>query len=142
MSTAQNGSIVKVHYTGRLKSGEVFDSSKNNPPLEFEVGAGMVIPGFENGVVGMAVGDTKVIDIPCNEGYGEVRDELILVVPKSEFPPEIDPAIGEQLQIPQEQGQPVVVTVVKKDDEAITLDANHQLAGKDLVFEVELVEVI
>lgn len=141
MTTAQNGSIVKVHYTGRLKSGEVFDSSKDSAPLEFEVGSGMVIPGFENGVVGMAIGDTKVIDIPCKEGYGEVREELILEVPKEQFPPEIDPEIGQQLQIPQESGHPVIVTVVKKDENAITLDANHHLAGKDLVFEVELIGI-
>ncbi|MBI9069960.1 MAG: FKBP-type peptidyl-prolyl cis-trans isomerase [Melioribacteraceae bacterium] len=141
MSTAKTGSIVKVHYTGRLKSGEVFDSSIDTEPLEFEIGLGMVVPGFENGIVGMTVGDTKVIDIPSAEAYGEVRDDLVLVVPKAEFPPEIDPEIGEQLQIPQEEGNPVIVTVVKKDDEEITLDANHELAGKDLVFEVELIGI-
>lgn len=132
---------VKVHYKGTLSNGEVFDSSEGRDPLEFTLGAGQVIPGFDNGVVGMEVDETKKIEISSNEAYGDVRQDLIQEVPKSNLPPEIKPEIGMQLvsNTPDGQQIPLVVTEIK--EESITVDANHPLAGKDLTFEVKLVSI-
>lgn len=132
---------VKVHYTGTLKNGEVFDSSKGKEPLEFTIGAGQIIPGFENGIMGMKVDESKTINIAADDAYGARRDELVQEVPKAQLPAEINPQVGMQLmsQGPDGQQIPLVVTEVKET--SITVDANHPLAGKDLIFEVSIVSI-
>lgn len=142
MATAQNGNTVKVHYTGKLHDGTVFDSSKQrNEPLEFTLGQGNMIAGFEKAVLGMEVGQSKVADIPANEAYGSKTDEMIIEVPRKDVPANINPEVGQQLAIKQTDGRTVPVTVTDVSDESITLDGNHPLAGKDLIFEIELVEI-
>ena len=141
MSQAQDGSKVKVHYTGKLDDGTVFDSSKDRDPFEFTIGTGSVIPGFEKGVVGMETGETKTITIPPDEAYGQTREELVADVKKSHFPPDINPEVGQQLQMQQPDGRPLNVVVTKIEGDDVTLDANHPLAGKTLTFVIELVEV-
>jgi FKBP-type peptidyl-prolyl cis-trans isomerase 2 len=141
MLKAENGHVVKVHYTGKLTTGEVFDSSEGREPLEFTMGEGQMIPGFEAGILGMAVGDSKSIPVPCAQGYGEASAEMILEVPKNQLPAGMPIEIGTQLAINLANGGqiPAVMTVV--GDETVTIDANHPLAGKDLVFEVKLMEI-
>jgi peptidylprolyl isomerase len=141
MSKVKDGDIVKVHYTGKLENGDVFDSSREKEPFEFTVGNKAVIPGFEKGLVGMGVGDTKTIEIPPEEAYGAKQDELVVVVNKSEFPDDITPSVGQRLQIKQQDGNPVVVTITDLTEDSITLDANHPLAGYTLFFEVEVVDI-
>jgi peptidylprolyl isomerase len=141
MSKVKDGDTVKVHYTGKLENGDVFDSSKEREPFEFTVGNKAVIPGFEKGVVGMGVGDTKTIEIPPEEAYGAKQDELVVEVQKSEFPDDITPTIGQRLQIKQQDGNPIVVTITELTEESITLDANHPLAGYTLFFDVELIDI-
>jgi peptidylprolyl isomerase len=141
MSKIKDGDTVKVHYTGKLENGDVFDSSREKEPFEFTVGNKAVIPGFEKGVVGMGVGDTKTIEIPPEEAYGTKQDELVVVVNKSEFPDDITPSVGQRLQIKQQDGNPVVVTITDLTEDSITLDANHPLAGYTLFFDVEVVDI-
>ena len=141
MSKVKDGDTVKVHYTGKLENGEVFDTSREQEPFEFTVGNKAVIPGFEKGVVGMEVGDTKTIEIPPEEAYGVKQDQLVVEVNKSEFPDEITPAIGQRLQIRQQDGNPIIVTITDLTEDIITLDANHPLAGYTLFFDVELVDI-
>ncbi|WPP52558.1 FKBP-type peptidyl-prolyl cis-trans isomerase [Catalinimonas niigatensis] len=142
MTVAKNGNTVKVHYTGKLKDGTVFDSSlQRNEPLEFTLGQGNMIAGFEKAVDGMKVGDSTVADIPVGEAYGEVREDMILEVPKKDVPENITPEVGQRLAVQQKDGQSIPVTIAKVSEESITLDANHPLAGKDLVFEIELLEI-
>jgi FKBP-type peptidyl-prolyl cis-trans isomerase 2 len=141
LSKAEEGKTVKVHYTGTLKNGEVFDSSKEKEPLEFKLGEGQLIPGFEKAVVGMKVGDSTTISIPSAEAYGDAREDLIIAVPKDQLPTEIEPQIGMQLQVNQENGQPVPVRITDITDTELKLDANHPLAGEDLTFDIELVNV-
>ncbi len=142
MSVAKSGDAVKVHYTGTLTDGTVFDSSVGKDPIEFTIGQGQMIPGFENAVLGMNVGDEKAeINIPSAEAYGEPREDMVIEVPKSNVPPEINPEIGQQLAVTRPDGQPMPVTVKEIKEDAIVLDANHPLAGKDLIFKIELVSV-
>jgi peptidylprolyl isomerase len=141
MTTAENGKTVKVHYTGKLENGEVFDSSKGRDPLEFTMGSGQMIPGFEKGVEGMSVGDTKEISVSPEEGYGERREDLVAEYDKSMFPDDLELEEGMQLQSKTDTGQIIPLVVQKIDGDKVTLDANHFLAGKNLVFEVELVAV-
>ncbi|RME11500.1 MAG: peptidylprolyl isomerase [Ardenticatenia bacterium] len=142
MSKVQKGDTVRVHYTGKLDDGTVFDSSEGREPLEFTVGAEQVIPGFEQAVEGMEEGETRSVTIPANEAYGEHREDLVVVIPRNQLPPDIEPEIGMQLQVREPTGQSFVVTVTAFDDETVTLDANHPLAGKDLTFDIEVVEII
>lgn len=142
MSTVKTGDTVKVHYTGKLEDGSVFDSSVSREPLEVTLGEGRLIPGFENAVVGMNVGDKTTANIPSAEAYGDFREDLEVSIEKSQLPDDINPEVGMQLQLNQPDGQPVPVTITKVEDEAIVLDANHPLAGKDLTFEIELVEIV
>lgn len=142
MSIAKDGNTVKVHYTGTLKNGEVFDTSKEKEPLEFTLGEGQLIPGFEKAVIGMNVGDSTTINIPSAEAYGESREDLIIAVPKDQLPKEIEPKVGMQLQVNQENGQPVPVRIADITDTELKLDANHPLAGEDLTFDIELVNVV
>lgn len=141
MSQAKIGDTVKVHYTGKLQDDEVFDSSVERDPLQVTLGQKQVIPGFEAGLMDMAVGDQKTVTIEPNDGYGPRREELVANVEKSQFPSDLELSIGQKLQVPQPEGQPVVVTVTEISEETVTLDANHPLAGKTLVFELELVEI-
>lgn len=141
MSKAKDGDTVKVHYTGTLENGEVFDTSKEREPLEFQLGQGQLIPGFEKAVIGMGEGDSTTVDIPSDEAYGEVRDDLIINVPKDQLPDDVEPQIGMQLQVNQQNGQPIPVRITEIKDEELVLDANHPLAGKDLKFEIKLLEV-
>ncbi|MEI6891655.1 MAG: peptidylprolyl isomerase [Pontiella sp.] len=137
----EKGQQVKIHYTGTLEDGKQFDSSAGRDPLEFEMGAGMVIPGFEKGVADMAVGEKKNIYIPVAEAYGEVREELLMAFERAQLPDDLEPEIGMMLQMQGPQGQPMPVTITAVDDEKVTLDANHQLAGQNLNFELELISV-
>src|SRR5690625_6759122 len=141
LSKVKKGDTVKVHYTGTLKNGEIFDSSQNKEPLEFTMGQGQLIPGFEKAVENLEVGESTTVNIPSEEAYGKLRDELISSVPKNQLPADITPELGMQLQVNQENGQPVPVRIVEITDENLTLDANHPLAGEDLTFEIKLIEV-
>lgn len=141
MTQAKDGDKVKVHYTGKLDDGTVFDSSIGREPLEFTLGEGQIIPGFEAGVNGMNAGESKTVTIPSTQAYGPHFDEMVIKVPRDQFPSDMDLEVGEQLQMRHESGQIVVVTVVDVDDSQVTLDANHPLAGKDLTFNIELLEV-
>jgi len=137
----KDGDKVKVNYTGTFEDGTEFDSSEGREPLEVTVGSGQVIPGFEMGLLGMAVGDKKTITITPEEGYGQIREDLIADVPKSQFPPELNLTVGQQLQSQQPDGRVMNVTVKDIKDTMVTIDANHPLAGKTLLFDVELVEI-
>ena len=141
MERAENGNTAKVHYTGTLADGTVFDSSRKREPLEFTLGGGQVIPGFDQAVTGMAVGETKTVTIPVENAYGPRRDEMMFEVARSQFPEGLNPEKGQQLQTQTGEGHPLLVTVAEVQEEKVTLDANHPLAGKDLTFEIELVEV-
>ncbi len=141
METAKKGDTVSVHYTGRLTDGTVFDSSHNGDPLSFELGGGQLIQGFDQAVMGMEVGETKTVELAPSEAYGARRDDLEFEMERSSFPESIEPEEGQQLQMRQRNGQPLIVTVIEADDETVTLDANHPLAGKELVFDIELVEI-
>ncbi|TVR19393.1 MAG: peptidylprolyl isomerase [Balneolaceae bacterium] len=141
MSIAKDGDTVKVHYTGTLENGEVFDTSQEREPLEFTLGQGQLIPGFEKAVIGLNVGDSTKVEIPSGEAYGEMREDLVINVPKDQLPADVEPQIGMQLQVNQPNGQPVPVRITNVGETDLTLDANHPLAGKDLSFEIKLVEV-
>ncbi|MGI6208097.1 MAG: FKBP-type peptidyl-prolyl cis-trans isomerase [Anaerolineae bacterium] len=141
MVEAKAGNTVKVHYTGKDETGQVFDSSRGRQPLEFTLGRRMMIPGFEAAVMGMSVGESKTVTIPADEAYGPRREELMLRVPREQVPPNVEPEVGDRLQVRLATGQLAPVTVAEVTDEAIVLDANHPLAGKDLTFDIEVVEI-
>ncbi len=142
MAAAKSGDTVLVHYRGELKDGSIFDQSKEDDPLQFTVGSGMLIPDFEAAVLDMEVGDSKTIHIEAANAYGVVREDLIINVGRSEFPAHIDPQVGQQLQLTQPDGHPLVVKISGVSDDAVTLDANHALAGQDLTFEIKLVDIL
>ncbi len=142
MVQVKAGDTVRVHYSGFLDDGTVFDSSLEREPFEFTLGQGMVIPGFEDAVVGMDVGDTKTVNIPTDQAYGPYRDELLVAVERSQVPPNIEPDVGVELQIRTPEGTVTNVTITEMDENSITLDANHPLAGQDLIFEIKLVEIV
>jgi peptidylprolyl isomerase len=139
--TAKNGDRVRVHYTGKLTGGEVFDSSRERDPIEFTIGAGEVIAGFEEAVAGMEPGATRQVTIPPEQAYGPQKDELKLEVGRSDLPENMDVAIGQQLQLQQGERQ-FIVRVAEISEEQVVLDANHPLAGQDLTFDLELVEIV
>lgn len=141
MAEARMGDTVRVHYTGTLDDGSEFDSSRGREPLEFTLGEGQVIPGFEHGVAGMKPGDERTINIPADEAYGGRRDELVLRVPREQFPPDVEPEIGQQLQMSDGQ-QSFVVTVIEVGAAGVLVDANHPLAGKSLTFDLHLVDIV
>ncbi|MFM9907708.1 MAG: peptidylprolyl isomerase [Chitinophagaceae bacterium] len=142
MQQVKNGDTIKVHYHGKLTDGTTFDSSSGREPLEFEVGSGMVIKGFDDGVTGMKVGDKKTINIPVDDAYGPKQEEMLVEFPLDQFPPDMKPEIGMPLTMTTAQGQPVQVVIVEVKEEAVLLDANHPLAGEELVFDLELVEIV
>ncbi len=137
---AHAGDTVKVRYTGKLDNGTIFDSSKEHEPFEFKLGEGQVISGFENAINGMSVGERKTIRVPAEEAYGPRREDMVIRVEKSQIPPEIELSIGTNLRIKQDSGA-VIVVVTEMDKDSITLDANHPLAGNDLIFDIELLDV-
>ena len=141
MSIAKSGDAIRIHYTGRLSEGSVFDSSDGREPLAFTLGSGQVIAGFDSGVVGMAVGDTKTIEIPADKAYGARDENAVVEVAVSDFPDGVTPEVGLPLQLGMEDGGTLQVVVAEVTDENATLDANHPLAGKDLIFDLELVEI-
>ena len=138
---ANDGDTARVHYTGTLEDGTVFDTSRGREPLEFTLGGGELIPGFEEAVKGMQIGQTKTVTIPANEAYGQRRDDLLMVVEREKLPEGMEPAVGQQLQMQRTDGMTAIVVVSDISETTITLDANHPLAGKDLTFEIELVEI-
>ena len=141
MQQAQNGDKVKVHYHGTLKSGEIFDSSNGREPLEFTVGSGQVIKGFDEGVKGMKVGDKKKVEIGVDDAYGEKSQDMIIEFPKEQFPSDMSPEVGQQLMMSNGSGQSFPVSIIEVREESVILDANHPLAGQDLIFDIELVEI-
>ena len=141
MSVVKNGDTVKVHYHGTLDDGTVFDSSHERDPLNFTLGQGEIIPGFENAVQGMSQGDSKNVSIPPDEAYGQRQEDNMLQVNQSDIPEEINPEKGMVLQVKTQDGQSRNVTVAEVTDETVTLDGNHPLAGENLNFEINLVEV-
>jgi peptidylprolyl isomerase len=142
MQQVKSGDKVKVHYHGRLNSGQTFDNSEGREPLEFEVGGGMVIKGFDEGVKGMAVGDKKTINIPFDQAYGPRNPDMIIEMPKNRFPKDMELEVGMPLGMSDGQGQQFEVVVAEIKEDVVILDANHPLAGQDLIFDLELVEIV
>lgn len=141
MPHPQSGDTVTVHYTGRLDDGRVFDSSRNREPLELTVGARQVIPAFEETVTQMEPGETRTVTVPAEQAYGPRRPELVQAVDRTDFPDNIQATVGQRLQVQRRDGQVTEVRVADVSDEQVTLDANHPLAGQDLTFDLELVEI-
>jgi peptidylprolyl isomerase len=142
MAQAKMGDTVKVHYTGKLDDGTVFDSSADREPLQFTIGSGNIIPGFEQAVVGMSLGDSKTEKIPIDQAYGPYVDEMVVTIERRQMPADLEPEVGQQLQIQQPNGQIIPVVVTDVSDSQVTLDANHPLAGEDLIFDINLVEIL
>ena len=141
MQQVKKGDKVKVHYHGRLTNGETFDKSEGREPLEFEVGSGHVIKGFDDGVTGMSVGEKKTINIPHLDAYGPKNEEMIIEMPKDRFPKDMDIEVGMPLAMNDGQGQQFQVVIAEIKDDIVLLDANHPLAGEDLIFDLELVAI-
>ncbi len=141
MSQAKNGDSVKIHYKGTLEDGTVFDSSEGRDPLGFTIGSGQVIPGFEEAVMGMSIGDSKSVTIPADKAYGQRKKELVMPIPRNQVPADINPEVGQRLQMSGPNGEPVIVTVAEVTDDNVMLDANPPLAGLDLTFAIEMVDI-
>ncbi len=142
MAPAKHGDTVQIHYTGKLDDGFIFDSSVEREPLEFKIGSGFVLEGFEQAVIGMNIDESKTFKLAAENAYGPYREEAVMIVPKEQFPPHITPEIGQQIQINDKQvAQPMVVVITEISDEGVTLDANHPLAGKELTFEIKVVAI-
>ena len=141
MTQAKTGDTVKVHYTVKFDDGSVFDTSVEKEPLQFTIGAGLVIPGFDEAAIGMTAGESKTTVIPPDKAYGSRMEELVVEVKKGDFPPNINPEIGQRFQISQPDGQTAVVVVIAISESSVTLDGNHPLAGKELTFDIQMVEI-
>ena len=141
MRQVKKGDTVKVHYHGKLTTGETFDTSDGKEPLEFKVGDGDVIKGFEEGVMGMKIGDRKTIQIPAEDAYGDKNEEMMIEFPKDRFPSEMNPEVGMPLTMSNGAGENFRVTITEIKDDSVILDANHPLAGEELIFDIELVEI-
>jgi len=141
MTQVKEGDTVRIHYTGTLADGETFDSSQGRDPLEFTVGSGQIIPGLEAALPGMAVGEKKTVEVPAAEAYGDADPDARQAVPRADIPKDIPLDIGTRLQVQTPQGQVMPVTVAEVTDSKVILDANHPLAGQDLTFAIELVEI-
>lgn len=142
MTQAKYGNPVKVHYTGKLDDGTVFDSSIDRDPLQFTLGDGQMIPGFEQAVLGMSLNESKTVTIQMDQAYGPHREEMVNVIERNQIPENMQLEVGQQLQIRQDDGQTFLVRVTDISESSVTLDANHPLAGKDLTFDLQLVEII
>ncbi|MFP4533180.1 MAG: peptidylprolyl isomerase [Desulfobacterales bacterium] len=142
MPEAKEGDTVRIHYTGKFDDGTVFDASGENEPLEFLIGDGQVIPGVEEAVIGMNPEENKTTTIPPEKAYGQYHEDMVIEVEKNKFPEHIQPEPGLELELKQEDGNSVFVIVTNVSDEEVTLDANHPLAGKDLTFEIQLMEIV
>lgn len=142
MPNAKKGDTVRVHYTGKLENGDIFDSSEGKDPLEFEIGKNQVLKKFEDSVEGMTIGDKAEIHIPAVEAYGTRNEELVVKIPSDKLPDNLNPEVGMKLQMKTKDDQLIVVTIIDLSDDALTVDANHDLADKDLHFDVELVEIL
>ncbi len=141
MKKAKNGDTVKVHYTGRLDDGTIFDSSEGKAPLQFTIGEGRLMQTFEEGVIGLTEGESKKIQVAAQEAYGLRQDKLVATIPFEAMPEGLNPEVGMRLQMRTPEDQLIVLRIVEVSENDITVDANHELAGKDLNFEVELVEI-
>ena len=142
MASAKSGDTVRIHYTGTLDDGTQFDSSSGREPLEFALGGGQVIPGFDSAVDGMTVGESKNVTIAPDDAYGQRHEQLVQQVPRDILPEDMEPAVGMQLQSQSPDGQTMNLTVTEVLEETITVDANHPLAGQALTFAIELVEIV
>ena len=142
MVQVKSGDSVRVHYTGKLPDGTEFDSSRGKEPFQFVLGKGQVIAGFDEAVIGMTPGESKTVEIPVEKAYGPHLDEMLMEVDKNQFPEEIKPEIGQKIELAQSDDQKLIVTVSAITDTTVLLDANPPLAGKDLTFELELIEVV
>ena len=142
MEKAKVGDTVRVEYTGKFEDGQIFDSNKGKELLEFTLGEGKIIPGFEKAVIGMEVDEEKTVKIPPEDGYGEYIEGLVAEVEKERFPENLSLEVGRQLVIPQENGNQLIVTITKVTDSKVTIDANHPLAGKTLIFDIKLKEIV
>ncbi len=141
MTEVKTGDTVRIHYTGTLDDGSTFDSSEGRDPLEFTVGSGQIIPGLDKALPGMSVGDKKTVEVPCAEAYGTTNPNARQAIPRAEVPDDVPLDLGTRLELQTPTGQIMQVTVAEVTDEAVTLDANHPLAGKDLTFAIELVSI-
>ena len=141
MNKVKDGDRVKIHYTGTLKDGEIFDTSRERQPLEFTVGNREMMPGLETGVIGMEAGEKKSVEVPPEEAYGPRKEELVVEVKKSNLPDHIEPSLGQRLQMQVDNGNHIELAITEIKEETITLDANHPLAGHTLFFDLELVEI-
>jgi peptidylprolyl isomerase len=142
MTKVKNGDTIKIHYTGKLDDGTTFDTSLEGDPLEFTIGEHEVIPGMEDAVIGMEPGDERTVTIPSDEAYGPYHEEMVVVVDRKEFPEEMEIQVDQQLSVVLEDEQSIIVTVTEITDDSVTLDANHPLAGENLVFDIHLVEIV
>jgi len=142
MAQAEDGNTVKVHYTGKFEDGTVFDTSADRGPLEFTIGSGQLILGLEQTVIGMSHGESKTVNIPADEAYGQHNAEMLTEIDRSQFPADLNPEVGQHLQLNPPDGQKVMFTVASVSESTVTLDANHPLAGKDLIFDIQLVEIL
>ena len=142
MAQAKDGDTIKVHYTGKLDDGSVFDSSADRDPLEFKLGENRIIRGFENAVIGMEPGGKSTVKIPAEEAFGPYKEEMIMEVKKEDLPTDLEPKIGQKFNLQQSDDQTIIVTVTEVTGDTVTLDANHPLAGKDLSLDIELLEIV
>lgn len=142
MAQAKAGDKVRVHYDGQLNDGTVFDSSRAREPIEFVLGEDSVIPGFEQAIIGMEAGESKDVSIPPEDGFGEYNEDLVVNVEKSILPPDINPELGMQLEVSSEEESPRVFTIADIAEDTITLDGNHPLAGREIAFKIELLEIL
>ena len=141
MTQVKTGDTVHIHYTGTLNDGTTFDSSEGREPLTFEVGSGQIIPGLDSAIPGMTVGDKKTVNVACDDAYGQMNPAMRQDVPRADIPAEIPLEVGSRLQMQTQDGQVIPVTVAAVEEESVTLDANHPLAGEDLTFNIELVKI-
>jgi len=142
VAQAKRGDTVRVHYTGRLEDGTVFDTSRSRHPLQFTLGNGQVIAGVENAITGMNIGESKTTVIPVEQAYGPRRDDRIVTVKRDELPPDLDAKVGQRLELTQMDNKTLLVTVTNVTESSLTLDANHPLAGKTLTFDIELIDIV
>ena len=142
MAQVEDGDTVMVHYTGKLDDGTVFDTTTNRDPLQFMIGEGQIIPRFEQAMIGMETGEAKIIEISADEAYGPHHEELVLTVGREVFSEDTQPEVGQQFEVRRPDSQSVVAMVIDVTESNATLDANHPLAGKDLIFDVQLMEIV